>query len=117
MSEIKVFRVLGEIIKPNLKTIFKKEVRALKTDDVVESVYAEIGSKHRVKRRHIKIHKIEEISPDDVEDPVLQKLLQETEKLADEQEKMRQIAVELQILESTAEAIQSRINFVNAALI
>jgi hypothetical protein len=30
MSEVKVFRVLGEIRKPNLKTPFRKEVIAAK---------------------------------------------------------------------------------------
>ena len=37
-------------------------------------------------------------------------------KLASEEETMRQLAVELQILEGTAEALQSRLNLLNAAL-
>jgi len=32
MSEVKVFRVIGEIHKPNLETSFKKEVVAVKSD-------------------------------------------------------------------------------------
>jgi len=36
--------------------------------------------------------------------------------LASEDETLRRLAVELQILEGTAETLQSRINFVNAAL-
>jgi len=36
--------------------------------------------------------------------------------LASEEETLRRLAVELQILEGTAEALQSRINLVNAAL-
>ena len=50
MSEMKVFRVTGEINKPNLKTPFAKEVVVDKPAHAVEKVYAEIGSKHRVKR-------------------------------------------------------------------
>ena len=38
MSEVKVFRVTGEIVKPNLRTTFKKEVRALKPENAKEKV-------------------------------------------------------------------------------
>jgi len=75
MSEVKVFRVLGEIRKPNLKTPFSKEVIALKPEHAVEKVYTELGSKHRVKRFHIKINKVEEVAPQDVEDPLIRKIL------------------------------------------
>lgn len=61
MSEVKVYRVIGRITKPNLKTNFQKEVRALKPEDAVEEVYKIIGSKHRVKRFYIKIKKVEEV--------------------------------------------------------
>ena len=54
MSKLKVFRVTGEINKPNLKTSFSKEVIVDKPEHAVEKIYAEIGSKHRVKRFHIK---------------------------------------------------------------
>ena len=72
---MKVFRVLGEIRKPNLKTPFSKEVIALKPEHAVEKVYTELGSKHRVKRFHIKINKVEEVAPQDVEDPLIRKIL------------------------------------------
>ncbi|TEU04361.1 50S ribosomal protein L18a [Candidatus Bathyarchaeota archaeon] len=74
MSEVKVFRVTGEIKKPNLHTNFRKEIRALKPEDAVETVYKEIGSKHRAKRFQIKIVKVEEISPEEIENPVIKKL-------------------------------------------
>jgi len=74
MSEIKVFRVTGEIIKPNLRTSFRKEFRALKPEEVVERVYKEIGSKHRAKRFQINIIKVEEISPKEIESPIIRKL-------------------------------------------
>ena len=81
MSEVKVFRVLGEIRKPNLKTPFRKEVIALKPEHAVEKVYTELGSKHRVKRFHIKISKIEEVAPQDIEDPLIRKILAGEEKV------------------------------------
>jgi large subunit ribosomal protein LX len=74
MSQVKVFRVTGKITKPNLKTVFTKEIRALKPEDAEEKVFMEIGSKHRVKRFHIKIQKIEEISPEEIQDPLVKKI-------------------------------------------
>jgi len=75
MSEVKVFRIIGEIRKPNWQTSFEKEVVALKPEHAVEKVYAELGSRHRAKRAHIKIDRVEEISPNEVEDPIIKKLL------------------------------------------
>ena len=75
MSEVKVFRVIGEIRKPNLKTSFRKEVIAVKPEHAVEKVYAELGSKHRVKRFHIKIVRVEEVPPQEIENPLLKKLV------------------------------------------
>jgi len=75
MSEVKVYRVIGRIVKPNLKTNFQKEVRALKPEDAVEEVYKILGSKHRVKRFHIKVEQIEEVKdPKDIKDPVIRDL-------------------------------------------
>jgi large subunit ribosomal protein LX len=75
MGDVKIFKIIGEIRKPNWKTSFKKEVLALKPEHAIEKVYAELGSKHRVKRFHIKISRIDEISPSEVEDPIIKKLL------------------------------------------
>ena len=72
---MKVFRVTGEILKPNLKTSFSKEIIAAKSEHAVEKVYAELGSKHRVKRFHIKIINVEEISPEQIENPLLKKMI------------------------------------------
>jgi len=72
---LKVFRVTGEIRKPNLRTPFRKEVLAAKPEHAVEKVYAEIGSKHRVKRYHMKITKVEEVTPGEIEDPILKKMV------------------------------------------
>jgi large subunit ribosomal protein LX len=74
MSEVKVFRVVGKIAKPNYQTDFRKEIRSLKPEEAVEKVYMEIGSKHRAKRSQIKVLKVEEIGFDDVSDPTIRKL-------------------------------------------
>ncbi len=84
MGEVKVFRVIGKIRKPNLKTPFKKEVVAIKSEHAVEKVYAELGSKHRVKRFHIKIIKVEEVPPEEIENPLLKKLVVGEEKVGEQ---------------------------------
>ena len=81
---MKVFRVMGEIRKPNLKTTFRKEVVAVKPEHAVEKVYAELGSKHRVKRVHIKIVSVEEVSPQEIENPLIKKLIIGEEKVGEE---------------------------------
>jgi large subunit ribosomal protein LX len=74
MSEVKVFRIAGEIVKPNYQTKFRKEVRALKSEDAKEKIYMEFGSKHRAKRFQIRIEKVEEIRPEEIEDQTIKKL-------------------------------------------
>ena len=74
MSEVKVFRVIGKIRKPNFQTDFRKEVRALKPKDAVEKVYMLLGSKHRVKRFQITISKVEEIEAQEIKDNIVKKL-------------------------------------------
>ncbi len=73
-NEVKVFRVTGEINKPNYQTSFRKEIRALKPEHAAEKVYKELGSKHRAKRFQIKIVQVEEISPEEIKDPIIKKL-------------------------------------------
>jgi large subunit ribosomal protein LX len=75
MKRLKVFKVIGEILKPNLKTSFRKEILAEKAEHAVEKVYTELGSKHRVKRHHIKITSVEEVPPEQIEDPLLKKMV------------------------------------------
>jgi large subunit ribosomal protein LX len=88
MKRLKVFKVTGEILKPNLKTPFGKEIVAEKPEHAVEKVYAELGSKHRVKRHHVKIASVEEVSPDQIEDPLLKKLVTGEEQVG-QQERRR----------------------------
>ncbi len=71
---MKVFRVTGEINKPNLATPFAKEIMAEKKEHAIEKVYTEIGSKHRVKRFQIKIIETIEVPPDKIKDEILKKI-------------------------------------------
>jgi large subunit ribosomal protein LX len=72
---LKVFRLTGEIHKPNLKTSFTKEIVADKAEQATERVYAELGSRHRVKRHHIKITEVVEVPAEEIENPILKKLV------------------------------------------
>ncbi len=73
-NKVKVFRVSGEINKPNYQTSFRKEVRALKPEHAVEEVYKQLGSRHRAKRFQIKIVDVEEVNPQDIKDTIIRKL-------------------------------------------
>ncbi|NJE25152.1 50S ribosomal protein L18a [Thermococcus sp. MV5] len=72
--EVKVFRVKGIFEKEGRKFKFTKEYRALKAEDINELVFSEIGSKHRVKRSKIVIESIEEIKPEEAENPIVKRL-------------------------------------------
>jgi large subunit ribosomal protein LX len=74
---MKVFKVTGQINKPRLNTPFAKEVIADKAEHAVEKIYAEIGSRHRVSRHHIKIIGAEEVSVEDIQNAILKKLVSE----------------------------------------
>jgi large subunit ribosomal protein LX len=72
---LKVYRVTGKINKPNLRTPFAQEILAAKPEHAVEKVYAEFGSRHRVKRFHIRIASVEEVPPEEIKNPLLKKLV------------------------------------------
>lgn len=68
---MKAFRVKGKFIMG--KSImsknwqrFSKEVASLNKEEAKERVYSDLGSKHRVKRRNIKVEEIEEIAEDEI---------------------------------------------------
>ena len=67
MSDVKVYKVRGRITKPNFRTNFQKDVRALKPEEAVERIYKDLGSKHRVKRFHIIIEEVKEVTPEESE--------------------------------------------------
>jgi large subunit ribosomal protein LX len=72
---MKAYKVTGTIHKPRLSTPFARELLADKSEHAVEKVYAEIGSRHRVKRHHIKILSSEEITVEQVVNPILKKIM------------------------------------------
>jgi len=74
---MKIFRVTGKIYKPNLTTDFVRELVADKPEHAEEKIYAEIGSRHRVKRCHMKVVSVEEVSVEEIKNPILKKMVAE----------------------------------------
>ncbi len=74
--EVKVFEVRGTFrMGDEPRQPFRKQVAATREEEALEKVYSELGSEHRVSRTEIRIEEIKEIDPEDVEDPVLRRLL------------------------------------------
>jgi len=69
---MKAYRIKGKFEMGWMKgQIFVKEVAAKTPDEAAELLYSVIGSKHKVKRRQIKIEKIEEIPLEQVENLIV----------------------------------------------
>ena len=74
MSEVRIYRVKGILVKPGQKTPFVKELRSTTSEAALERVYADFGSQHRVKRFHVKIASIDEIKPEEAVNPVVRQM-------------------------------------------
>lgn len=80
MSEVKIFRVKGRMLLshdrfPEWRN-FTIYVRALKPEHALERVYSELGSRHKLRRRHIKIEEVKEVPLEEVEDLAIIRLSQ-----------------------------------------
>ena len=60
MSEVRKFRITGEIKKGMTKIPFSVEFNALKKEHALQLLYAEMGSRHRARQFEIKIKDIQE---------------------------------------------------------
>ena len=70
-----VFKVSGNYKKGKKSHKFTKEVLGENKQGAQEYIYSIIGSKHRVKRREIQIEKVEEITINQVTDPIIKELV------------------------------------------
>lgn len=77
-SEVKTYRVNGAaLFSPDRTRFWQKfslEVRALSKEEALEKVYSLMGSKHKLKRKHIKILEVVEISPEEARKRVVKEL-------------------------------------------
>jgi len=60
LSEVKKFKITGEIKKGLTKVPFSVEFNALKKEHALQRLYAEMGSKHRARQFEIKIKDVQE---------------------------------------------------------
>jgi large subunit ribosomal protein LX len=60
MSEVKKFRITGEIRKGLSKIPFSVEFNALKKEHAIQRLYSEMGSRHRARKFEIKIKDVQE---------------------------------------------------------
>jgi large subunit ribosomal protein LX len=60
VSEVKKFRITGEIKKGISKIPFSVEFSALKKEHALQRLYSEMGSRHRARRFEIKIKDVQE---------------------------------------------------------
>ncbi|MEB3756085.1 MAG: 50S ribosomal protein L18a [Desulfurococcales archaeon] len=71
MGDVKVFKIKGKMLLSHDKfpewRNFTVEIRALNSKDAVEKVYSDLGSRHKLKRHHIKIEEIREITLEEAE--------------------------------------------------
>lgn len=68
---MKPYRISGTFLMGDAWSPFKKEVAAKDQVDAVKRLYSDLGSKHRVKRRNIKITAVEELPEDQVQNPIV----------------------------------------------
>jgi large subunit ribosomal protein LX len=71
----KVWRATGEYMKRKRRKVFSKEILATSEAHVREKILSELGSRHRVKRRDIKIADIVEIKPEEARDLDIRRVL------------------------------------------
>ncbi|MCE4609222.1 MAG: 50S ribosomal protein L18a [Desulfurococcales archaeon] len=80
MSEVKIFKVIGKMMISHDKfpewRKFEIYVRAVKPEHAIEKVYSDLGSRHKLKRYHIKISEVKEVPLEEVEDLNLIRLAQ-----------------------------------------
>lgn len=69
---MKPYRISGTFLMGDAWSPFKKEVAAKDQVDAVKRLYSDLGSKHRVKRRNIRITAVEELEEDQVQDHLVE---------------------------------------------
>ena len=61
MSEVKRFRITGHLRKHGENLAFKKEIPALKKEDALAHLYADMGSRHKARKFDIRVKSVEEV--------------------------------------------------------
>jgi large subunit ribosomal protein LX len=72
---MKPYSISGTFLMGETWSPFKKEVAAKDQVEAVKRLFSDLGSKHRVKRRNIKITSVEELEKDQVQDSIVEFLI------------------------------------------
>ena len=64
MSEVKRFKIIGEIKKGKTLVPFTVQYDAIKQDHATQRLYSEMGSRHRARRFEIMIKSVQEVPAD-----------------------------------------------------
>ena len=71
----KIYRVKGTFVMGDEYHEFTNEYKATSEKDIEEKIYARFGSKHGINRNQISIKSIDEITPEEVVDPIVKEIL------------------------------------------
>ncbi|WP_455143337.1 50S ribosomal protein L18Ae [Candidatus Hodarchaeum mangrovi] len=74
-QKVQFFRISGSFKKKKQLSNFSKEFCALTEEQAREKLFTELGSRNRLKRRQIRIDSILKITPQEVTNPFIQKLI------------------------------------------
>jgi len=73
---MKAFRIVGSLLTRRNWQNFTIEVAAKSTEQAKEILYSNLGSRHRLKRRYIKVEDIKEIQKEEITDPVVRYMIE-----------------------------------------
>jgi len=62
LSEVKTFKIAGEIKKGKTRIPFSVEIKALNQEHAMQRLYAEMGSRHRARKFEIGIVAVEQVN-------------------------------------------------------
>ncbi len=61
LSQVKRFKITGELRKGGDKLPFTKEIRAVKKEDALQHLYSDMGSRHKARKFEINVKQVEEL--------------------------------------------------------
>jgi ribosomal protein L20A (L18A) len=62
LSEVKRYKIAGEIKKGKTRIPFAVEMSALKQEHALQRLYADMGSRHRARKFEITINSVEQVN-------------------------------------------------------
>jgi len=65
LSEVKTFKIAGEIKKGKTRIPFAVELTALKREHALQRLYADMGSRHRARKFEITINSVDQVNKEE----------------------------------------------------